>query len=250
MAHGGVIHDRASFEAYPWQDPEQDDWSILDWLKPYVPDGMRLLAFSNSGVLENLISLLGYEDLCFMLEDEPELLRDIADAIGSRLLRFYQRAVENPIVGVAVVNDDWGFKTQPFLAPEQMRSFITPWHRRMVQAIHDAGLPAILHSCGELKLLWEDIIEDLKFEGKHSYEDTILPVEQAYEKYGSRIAIMGGMDLDFLCRSTPNAIYRRCRAMIERTQERGGYALGSGNSIPEYVPLENFNAMRRAALEY
>jgi uroporphyrinogen decarboxylase len=250
MAHGGVIRDRASFEAYPWQDPENDDWSIFDRLKPHVPDGMRLMVFSNGGVLENLISLVGFEDLCFIMEDEPDLARDLADAIGSRLLRFYQLAMEKPIIGTAVVNDDWGFKTQPFLAPEQMREFITPWHRRMAQVIHDAGRPAILHSCGELKLLWDDIIEDLKFDGKHSYEDAILPVEQAYEKYGRRIAIMGGIDLDFLCRSTPDEIHRRCKAMIERTLPRGGYALGSGNSIPDYVPLENFAAMRRAALEF
>jgi uroporphyrinogen decarboxylase len=35
--------------------------------------------------------------------------------------------------------------------------------------------------------------------------------------------------------------------MIERTQARGGYALGSGNSVPDYVPAENFDAMRRAS---
>jgi len=250
MAHGGVIRDRASFEAYPWQDPEKDNWSLLDRLTPHVPDGMRLMIFSNGGVLENLVSLVGYEDLCFMLEDEPELVQDIVDAIGSRLLRYYQLAMEKPIIGVAALNDDWGFKSQPFLPPEHLRTFIFPWHRRMAQAIHGAGRPVILHSCGELKLVWEEIIEDLKVDGKHSYEDTILPVEEAYEKYGSRIAILGGMDLDFLCRSTPDEIYRRCRAMIERTQARGGYALGSGNSIPDYVPLENFNAMRRAALEF
>jgi uroporphyrinogen decarboxylase len=249
MAHGGVIKDRTSFEAYPWQDPEKDDWSILERLEPHVPSGMKLVIFSNSGVLENLVELIGYEDLCFLLEDDPELVRDVADAIGSRLLRFYQRSLEHPIIGAAMVNDDWGFKTQPFLAPQRIREFIAPWHRRMVAAIHGAGRPAMLHSCGELKLLWEDLIEDIRYDGKHSYEDSILPVEEAYEKYGSRIAILGGIDMDFLCRATPQEIYRRSRAMIERTAARGGYALGSGNSIPDYVPAENFDAMRRAALD-
>jgi len=249
MAHGGVIHDRASFEAYPWPDPEATDWDALERIKPHVPDGMKLMISGPGGVLENLVSLLGYEDLCFMLEDDPELLREIVDAIGSRMLRYYEMGLQHDSVGMAMVNDDWGFKSQPFLAPEHMREFIIPWHRRFVRAIHATGRPALLHSCGELKLLWDDLIDDLQFDGKHSYEDTILPVEEAYEKYGSRIAILGGIDLDFLCRSTPDAIYRRSKAMIERTQSRGGYALGSGNSIADYVPAENFDAMRRAALE-
>lgn len=250
MAHGGVIKDRASFEKYPWPDPEATDWDAFARLKPHIPAGMKLIIAGPGGLLENLVSLLGYEELCFMLNDDPELLREIADAIGSRLLRYYEMGLQQDGVGAAIVNDDWGFKTQPFLAPQDMREFITPWHRRMVQAIHAAGRPAILHSCGELKLLWDDIIDDLKFDGKHSYEDAILPVEEAYEKYGSRIAILGGLDIDFLCRATPEAIYRRSKAMIERTQLRGGYGLGSGNSIPDYIPAENFDAMRRAALEY
>ena len=249
MAHGGVIQDRKSFEKYPWPDPEKTDWDVLERVKPHMPAGMKLLICSPGGVLENLVSLLGYEELCFMLNDDPGLLHEITDAIGSRLLRYYEMGLQHDCVGAAMVNDDWGFKTQPFLAPQDMRKFITPWHRRMVQAIHAAGRPALLHSCGELKLLWDDIIEDLKFDGKHSYEDTILPVEQAYEKYGSRIAILGGLDIDFLCRATPDAVYRRSKAMIERTQLRGGYGLGSGNSIPDYIPAENFDAMRRAALE-
>ena len=249
MAHGGVIHDRETFEKYPWPDPEETDWDILERLKPHVPDGMKLLICTQGGVLENLVSLMGYEDLCFTLEDDPELLKEITDAIGSRLLRYYELGLQHESVGAAMVNDDWGFNTQPFLAPKHMREFIIPWHRRFVQTIHAAGRPAILHSCGELKLLWDDIIDDLKFDGKHSYEDAILPVEEAYEKYGSRIAILGGIDVDFLCRATPDAIYRRCKAMIERTQSRGGYGLGSGNSIPDYVPAESFDALRRAALE-
>lgn len=48
--------------------------------------------------------------------------------------------------------------------------------------------------------------------------------------------------------SNPEEIYRRSKAMLERTEGRGGYALGSGNSIPEYVPQENYLAMISAAV--
>ncbi len=35
-----------------------------------------------------------------------------------------------------------------------------------------------------------------------------MPVEEAYDRYHSRIAILGGIDLDFVCRSTPEQIYQ------------------------------------------
>jgi uroporphyrinogen decarboxylase len=94
----------------------------------------------------------------------------------------------------------------------------------------------------------DSIIDVCKYDGKHSYEDTIEPVEAAYERWGNRIAIMGGIDLDFVCRKTPEEVYQRSRAMLERAEKHGGYALGSGNSIPEYVPQENYFAMISAAV--
>jgi uroporphyrinogen decarboxylase len=95
----------------------------------------------------------------------------------------------------------------------------------------------------------EDIIQDMHFDGRHSYEDKIIPVEEAYEKYHDRIAIIGGIDVNFMCESTPGKVYGRSKAMLERVSERGGFALGTGNSVPEYMPEENFFALIRAALD-
>jgi len=50
-----------------------------------------------------------------------------------------------------------------------------------------------------------------------------------------------------VCRSTPKEIYSRASAMLERSADRGGYALGTGNSVPAYVPYENYIAMIAAA---
>ncbi len=250
MAHGGVITDAASFAAYDrWPDAEALDLSVLDRARDWLPSGMKLIVMANCGVLENVTNLAGYEDLCFLLADEPEVARRLFAEVGSRILRFYERCVEHETVGAVVVNDDWGFKTQLFLSPEQMREHVFPWHRRMVEAAHRAGRPAILHSCGQMELVWEDIIGDLRFDAKHSFEDTILPVERAMDRFGRRIAILGGLDLDFLCRSTPEQVKARARGLVGRMLRDGGYALGSGNSIAEYVPWENYMALRAAALE-
>ena len=89
----------------------------------------------------------------------------------------------------------------------------------------------------------------MRYDGRHSYEDNIMPVEEAYELMNGRIAVLGGIDMNFLVSGTPEAIYDRARAMLERTADRAGYMLGSGNSIPEYVPHENYLAMIRAALD-
>jgi len=247
---GVLISDRASFEAYRWIEPDHCDYSPLERIGPELPPGMKVMLFGPGGVLENVIRLAGYDNLCFILADDPALAQDLFDAVGSRLVRFYQIACQVPTVGAAISNDDWGFKTQPMLSPADLRQYVFPWHRRIVETIHAAGLPAILHSCGNASEIIGDVIDDMRYDGRHSYEDAILPVEEAYEAYNRRIAVLGGIDVDFVVRSTPAAVYRRARAMLEQTAAGGAYALGTGNSVPEYVPPENFAAMAWAAVEH
>lgn len=245
---GSIIFDRESFEAYKWPDPASFDYSRLDRFSEYLAEGMKFIVYSPGGVLENAIELVGYENLCYMLIDEPELLQEIVDAVGSMLVKYYQICVQYDAVGALISNDDWGFNSQTMLSAADMRKFIVPWHKKIAEVIHGSGRPAILHSCGKLDEVMDDIIDVIKFDAKHSYEDKILPVEKAYEKYGGRIAILGGLDLDFVCRSSPEEIYKRAASMLELTASKGGYALGSGNSIPYYVPQKNYLAMIAAAV--
>ena len=249
LNQGAVITDRKSFDAYPWPDPDALDYSALRTIAPDLPRKMKLIVCGPGGVLENVIGLVGFENLCWMLADDPGLAEDIFAQVGSRLVRHYEIAAACDTVGACISNDDWGFKTQTFLSVPDMRRYVFPWHVKIVEAIHAAGKPAILHSCGEAREIMEDIITVMRYDGKHSYEDVIMPVEDAYDRWGGRIAILGGIDVDFIMRSSGDEIFNRSRAMLEKTAARGGYALGTGNSVPEYIDDEKYFAMIRAATE-
>jgi uroporphyrinogen decarboxylase len=247
LNEGAVITDRATFQSYPWPDPDGCDSSLLDLLADELPKGAKLIVWGPGGILENVIRLVGYERLCLLLADDPALARDIFDAVGSRFIRYYEICAQFDTVGALISNDDWGFKTQPMLSPADLRRYVFPWHKRIVEVIHAAGKPAILHSCGNFDQIMDDVIDGMRYDGKHSFEDAILPVEQAYEQYAGRIAVLGGIDMDFMCRSSPQDVRRRSGEMLARSAGRGGYALGTGNSVPEYVPQENYFAMLSAA---
>jgi len=238
-----TIYDRETYEKYNWPNPEDFGTTNLDKAEKELPDGMKIIYYGPGGVLENAISLVGYDNLCVMLYDDPELAQKIFDDVGSRLLRYYQLGVNRNSVCAIISNDDWGFKTQPMLSPADMRKYVFPWHKKIVAAAHAAGKPAILHSCGNADEIMEDIIEDMHFDAKHSFEDTIEPIEEAYEKYKGRIALLGGIDVGFVCTASPAEISARSRAMLERAAKTGGYALGTGNSVPAYVPHEGYFAM-------
>lgn len=243
---GGVIVDDESFEKYEWPDIEKyasDFLYYLDEVKKGSPDGMKVLLTPPRGVFESLVDLMGFEEMCFGFMENPELMRKLTDKIGQQIYRFYEISVRHDFVCATHMSDDWGYKTSLMISPDLMREYIFPWHKKCVQLAHDAGKPAVLHSCGNIEVIMDDIIEDMKYDGLHSFEDVIEPVESVYERYGDRIAILGGMDLDYLHSATPDEIKARCGALTEKAKIKGGYALGSGNSIMESLPKENYMAL-------
>jgi len=243
-----LIANRRDFNEYPWPDPLAFSTERIDAIRDYIPTDMGIIVPATASVNGGLIRLIGYDNLCYMLYDDPGLVQDIADALGSRLLEYFRMFARNPAVNAMIVNDDWGYNTQTLLPADSLRKYVIPWHKKFVDAIHENGKPAILHSCGNLANVMDDIIDCIGYDAKHSFEDKILPVEDAYGKYGSRIAVMGGIDVDFTARSAPEQVYNRAVSMLEQSEKRGGYALGSGNSIPDYVPAENYFAMISAVI--
>jgi uroporphyrinogen decarboxylase len=89
----------------------------------------------------------------------------------------------------------------------------------------------------------EDLIEGVRIDGKHSFEDAILPVTEVKRRYGGRISLIGGIDMDFLCRAKEPDIRQRVRDTLETCMPGGGYCLGTGNTVANYVPLDNYLAM-------
>ena len=249
LNEGAVIRSQKEFDSFQWPNPDEADYDLLSRLSEDLPQGMKLIPYAPDGVLENVIRLMGFDELCYKLADNPSLVEKVFEQVGSRLIRYYKKAVQHECVGACLTNDDWGFNSSTLFSPETLQRYVFPWYKQIVEISHAAGKPVILHSCGYFENIIESIIEEMRFDGRHSYEDKILPVEEAYEKYQGRLAILGGIDMDFLCSSSPEEIYDRSKAMLERTADRGGYALGTGNSVPEYVPDENYFALIRAALD-
>lgn len=240
---GSIITDLNSFEKYSWPDPNIGDYEIYYDLKKELPHGMKLIASGNGGLLENAIDLVGFENISLMYMLDENLATLIFDAVGSRLLRFYEIVSSIETVGACIVNDDWGFKNQTMFPPTMLRRWVFPWHKKIVDTIHQNGKIAILHSCGQLKDVMNDVIDYMKYDAKHSFEDQIIPIEEALDIWGRRIALLGGIDIDYLARSSASSIVQRSKLILEKTLSTGGYALGSGNSIPDYIPDENFIAM-------
>jgi len=242
--HKGPITNWEEFEQYPWPDPEKVSSRALDWYEENLPETMCVMGSGGfAHYAEYLCWLMGYETLCLALFEQ----RDLVAAISRRLIEMYRkflgRLLKYDRVKIIWGSDDMGFRGGTLISPDDLRKFVLPGHREMAQMAHDGGRPYLLHSCGNLELIYEDLIEDVKIDAKHSFEDTIERVVELKPRYGDRIALLGGIDVDFLCRSDEAAVRKRVRETLDACMPGGGYVLGTGNSVANYIPLDNYLAM-------
>ena len=240
----GPITNWAEYEAYPWPDPRKVSTRALEWYERHLPDDMCVVASGGFAHFAELLAWsMGYETLCYALYDQ----RDLVAEISRRLLELYQVVLATMLqfsrVKVVWGSDDMGFRSGTLISPADTREFVLPGHKRMAEMAHAAGLPYLLHSCGKLEAIMPDLIGDVKIDARHSFEDVIEPVTLAKQRYGDRIAILGGIDLDFLCRASEAQVRARVRDTLDRCQPGGGYCLGTGNSVANYIPLDNYLAM-------
>ncbi len=241
--HEGPITNWQEFEAFPWPDPATATFHAMEWYQEHLPEDMCVIAGLTGHFCEWLTWLMGYETLCYALYDQ----RDLVQAIADRILHYFEVTLERQLaydrVQAVWGSDDMGYRSATLISPKDMRAFVLPGHKRLAQMTHEVGLPYLLHSCGNLREIMDDLVDDVGIDAKHSFEDTIESVVDFVIAYGDRASALGGIDVDFLCRADESQVRQRVRDTLEACKNGGGYCLGTGNSVANYIPLRNYLAM-------
>lgn len=238
----GIITSWKDFETYPWPDPLSADYYPMEYLARTLPEGMAIIA-RVGGILEQVMWLVGYEPFAVWLYDEQDLIEALFKKVEEIFLPVADSVVQMDSVMALWMGDDMGYRSATMIAPKHLRKYVFPIQKKIAAIAHRYGKPFMLHSCGNLETVMEDLIEDVRIDCKHSFEDVILPVEQFSQRYGRRISVIGGVDVDLLCRGSEEEIRKRTRSILETCAPSRGYILGTGNTVANYIPLHNFLTM-------
>jgi len=240
----GPIQSWADFEAYPWPKAEDLSHAALEYVNAVVPEGMKIAAFMYGGIFEHSTWLMGLQSFSYALHDQPDLVEAICQRVGDLATATCVQATAIENVDMVFLSDDLGFFGGTLVSPDVLRRHILPHYRKITDITHQAGKLLVFHSCGNMYKLMDELIDDVGIDAKHSFEDKIMPVEEAYRRWGERAAILGGVDMDLLGRGTEEQVRGRVREILEVCGVRGtGYCLGTGNTAANYIPKQNYLAM-------
>jgi uroporphyrinogen decarboxylase len=251
----GCIKTMEDFQKYPWDElPELYFQRYTPYIRNFTetcPPGMKAVGGVGNGLFEAVQDIVGYMDLCFIKADDEELYEALFKAMGEASYRIWDRfmAEFSDVFCVLRFGDDLGFNTQTLISPEDIRRHIIPPYIRIINRVHKENKPFLLHSCGKIFEVMEDLI-GAGIDAKHSNQDVIAHFSEWVERYGDRIGNFGGIDTDVLCRYDRPYIREYILDCLEKVKGRGGIAFSSGNSIPDYVPAEGYLAMIETVREW
>ena len=186
---------------------------------PYIERAMAvdrkdtlMACFAPTGIFERMHFLMGFEDtLCnFMLE--PELMADLAMAIGEYRYNGFKLMVENAHPDMLLSHDDWGSKQNLFVQPELWREVIKPAYQKGYGYLKEKGVIIVHHSDS----FCEPIVEDMIDLGIDIWQG-VLPqnnIVKIQEQIGGRMALQGGIDAAIVDRS--DSTEEEIRAEIQR----------------------------------
>jgi len=236
-----TIRTMADFERYPWpKASEPIDFHHFERAARFLPDGAKIVGGVGAGPYEWATYFLGVQGLSLGLYEDPELVAAVFGKLGELHLSGVRQLGSMECVGALRQGDDLGFKTATFLPPDSLRQYVFPIYRRMVEAAHAQGKPFILHSCGNLGAVYDDLIDDCGIDAKHSFEEVILPVTTFKEEYGDRVTPLGGLDVDRICQMSEDDLRAYTRSVVEACFADGFWALGTGNSLTDYMPVSQY----------
>jgi len=243
----GAIETRDDLERADWPEAEDQLFDTFEEIGPHLPDGMKVVGCI-SALFETVTQAMGLEKFCLALYDDPQLVDTLFEKAGKLIGDCISRMLQFEHVGAIWITDDLSYKDGPIIQPAMLEKYVFPWYARYCETIRQAGRPPIFHSCGNVTALMEQIVSS-GYAALHPLEPNSMDIYQIKKNYGDRIALWGNIDLSYMLpRGSVQEIEEDVKAHIDRLASSGGYALGSANSIPNYVPLENFKAMNRACL--
>ncbi len=246
----GYIDGREKFETYPFDSVKElyinAFTKYFDAIRNHMPEGMKAIGGVGNGVFEIVQDLVGYENLAIMSFDDPELFGEIFVKVGDMMVDIWKWFLKeySDVYCVCRFGDDLGYRSNTLLAHDVIRRHILPQYKRIVDLVHSYDRPFLLHSCGCIFDVMEDLIETVGIDAKHSNEDQIADFRVWVEKYGDRIGNFGGVDTDHLTRMDNEELRQLVIGLLnDCAHGHGGFAIGSGNSIPDYVVPEKYMLM-------
>jgi len=236
----GCVLDAPTLDGYQFPDPlDARFFQPIPGLIERYPDRFRLYQIGFS-LYERAWTLRGIENLLIDFHDHPGFVRQLFRVIADYNLAQVRGALEFDLDAV-YFGDDWGQQQGLQMGYPLWREFIYPELKRMYGAVREAGKFVMIHSCGDVDELFDDLIE-IGLDCFNPFQPEVMDVWHLLPRHRGRLAFHGGLSTQ---RTLPfgsvEEVRQETRRLLQLGQD-GGYIFAPAHDVEGDVPLENMLA--------
>lgn len=222
-----------------YTEPERPDDSAFEFIR-YIVEEFGESHFIAVRVADVGLPKIGWgEDAFINFLEKPELCRKKAELQGRRALDSLKWFAGEEVDAV-FPGADYAHNLGPFLSPELFREWIFPWLMAFCEEAHKLGLFVIKHACGNnWKLM--DMFCEAGYDAYQAIQGSAsMDLKLLKEKYGSRITLWGGVQVENLVRGSKEDCLRDAEYALRYAGPGGGFIFGSSHSVPVGARVENY----------
>jgi len=252
--HGGYLKSFEDYESWKRPDPHEPRRLAAYLAGKEVQEQMNneiLSVPAIGGMMEPSWEAFGFERFSRIL-GHPKQAKKVFDDNGELALELTKILADHG-AELILIWDDYGFKNGPFMSPKSFQTYVFPWLKRICDEAHKRGSKILLHSDGDLMLLFEDII-DCGVDALNPIEPTTANPEydifKLKEKYGDKITFVGNISPVMLAEGTISEIEEYSKRLIHELAPGGGYIFSSGHSINPAITVDRWEAVMRVREKY
>ncbi|MFC1509275.1 hypothetical protein ACFL60_06275, partial [Candidatus Omnitrophota bacterium] len=197
--------------------------------------------FYVGSLLGRLRNFIGFEQICYMVYDDPELVDEMIQHLADLACEVLQRT--KPLMkGKVMLGHFWEdicFNTGPMVSPDWFKGHVVPRYKQITDVLGEYGIDTIIVDCDG----WIGPLVDCWLEGG---VNVMFPLERGggsdpvmlRKKYGQQLLLMGGVDKKKIALGG-DEIVRELEYLAPLVEE-GGFIPHCDHLCPADVSLRNY----------